>query len=62
MEARKEEREKALAEGREEGRAEGKAKLAKSFVSLVQNGKLTLSEAVESSGLTEEDFKKYLEP
>ena len=54
MEARKEEREKAL--------AEGKAKLAENYASLVKDGILTLPDAIKRSELSEEDFKKYLEP
>ena len=45
-----------------EVKAESEAKLAEIFASLVKSGKLTLSEAVERSGLTEEKIRKHLEP
>ena len=43
-----------------EEKAKGEAKLAENYASLVQDGILTLSDAVKRSGLAEEKIKKYL--
>ena len=50
----KDAREKALEEGREEGRKEERVS---NYSSLVQDGILSLSEAMKRSGLSEEELK-----
>ena len=72
-----EERMEALAEGEATGRAKEKAesearlaeekakseaKLAENYASLVKDGILTLSDAVNRSELSEDKIRKYLEP
>ncbi len=54
----KDAREKALEEGREEGRRE--ATLA-NYSSLVQKGKLSLSDAINLSGLSEEEINGWIQ-
>lgn len=54
----KDAREKALEEGRKEGRKE--ASLA-NYSSLVQDGILSLSEAVKRSGLREEEINSWIQ-
>ena len=45
-----------------EEKTKGEAKLAENYASLVKDGILTLPDAIKRSELSEEDFKKYLEP
>ena len=58
----KDAREKALEEGRKEGREEGRreATLA-NYSSLVQKGKLSLSDAISLSGLSEEEINGWIQ-
>lgn len=51
-------REEGLAEGRQEGLAEGQKK---TLLSLVQKGRLSVSEAAEELGITEEEFQRLLD-
>ena len=61
-EGRKEGREEGRKEGREEGREEGRkeATLA-NYSSLVQDGILSLSEAMKRSGLSEKEITSWIQ-
>ena len=54
----KDAREKALEEGREEGRKEERVS---NYSSLVQDGILSLSEAMKRSGLSEEEITGWIQ-
>ena len=58
----KDAREKALEEGRKEGREEGrKEERVSNYSSLVQDGILSLSEAMKRSGLSEEEINGWIQ-
>ena len=58
----KDAREKALEEGRKLGLAEGhKEERVSNYSSLVQKGKLSLSDAISLSGLSEEEIKGWIQ-
>ena len=58
----KDAREKALEEGRMEGREEGrKEERVSNYSSLVQDGILSLSEAMKRSGLSEQEINDWIQ-
>ncbi len=57
---RKEGLEEGLEEGRKEGRQEAREERIKDFASLVQDGILTISEAVSRSGLPEDQLLAWI--
>ena len=62
----KDAREKALEEGRKEGREEGreegrKEERVSNYSSLVQDGILSLSEAMKRSGLSEQEINSWIQ-
>ena len=58
----KDAREKALEEGRKEGRNEGrKEERVSNYSSLVQDGILSLSDAISLSGLSEKEINGWIQ-
>ena len=58
----KDAREKALEEGRKEGREEGrKEERVSNYSSLVQDGILSLSDAISLSGLSEKEINGWIQ-